>query len=49
MAAHHDVVGHRRARLFQPLLGLLDEVRGALDDLTGILRLGPDFYPFQRA
>ena len=28
---------------------LLDEVRGALDDLTGILNLGSDFYPFQRA
>ena len=28
---------------------LLDEVRGALDDLTDILNLGADFYPFQRA
>ena len=28
---------------------LLDESRGALDALTGILSLGGDFYPFQRA
>ena len=28
---------------------LLDETRGALDELTGILDLGADFYPFQRA
>jgi succinylarginine dihydrolase len=28
---------------------LLDESRGALDALTGILSLGSDFYPFQRA
>ena len=27
---------------------LLDETRGALDELTGILGLGSDFYPFQR-
>ncbi|WP_312145370.1 N-succinylarginine dihydrolase [Brevundimonas sp.] len=27
---------------------LLDETRGALDELTGILRLGGGFYPFQR-
>ena len=27
---------------------LLTETRGALDDLTGILDLGGDFYPFQR-
>ncbi|RZJ18880.1 MAG: N-succinylarginine dihydrolase [Brevundimonas sp.] len=27
---------------------LLDETRGALDELTGILNLGSDFYPFQR-
>lgn len=27
---------------------LLDESRGALDELTSILELGPDFYPFQR-
>ena len=27
---------------------LLDETRGALDELTGILALGADFYPFQR-
>ncbi|MDP3400153.1 MAG: N-succinylarginine dihydrolase, partial [Brevundimonas sp.] len=27
---------------------LLDESRGALDALTGILSLGSDFYPFQR-
>ena len=27
---------------------LLDETRGALDELTGILGLGTDFYPFQR-
>jgi succinylarginine dihydrolase len=27
---------------------LLDESRGALDELTGILALGSDFYPFQR-
>ncbi len=27
---------------------LLDETRGALDELTGILNLGGDFYPFQR-
>ena len=27
---------------------LLDESRGALDELTGILKLGSDFYPFQR-
>jgi succinylarginine dihydrolase len=28
---------------------LLDETRGALDQLTAILNLGSDFYPFQRA
>jgi len=28
---------------------LLDETRGALDQLTGILALGGDFYPFQRS
>lgn len=28
---------------------LLNETRAALDDLTGILDLGDDFYPFQRA
>ena len=28
---------------------LLDEVRLALDELTGLLALGSDFYPFQRA
>ena len=28
---------------------LLDESRGALDALTGILSLGGDFYPFQRS
>jgi succinylarginine dihydrolase len=28
---------------------LLDETRGALDELTGILALGGDFYPFQRS
>ena len=28
---------------------LLDETHGALDDLTSILELGSDFYPFQRA
>lgn len=28
---------------------LLKESRGALDELTGILALGSDFYPFQRA
>ena len=28
--------------------GLVDEVRVALDELTGILGLGSDFYPFQR-
>ena len=27
---------------------LLDESRGALDELTGILDLGADYYPFQR-
>ena len=27
---------------------LLDETRGALNELTGILALGADFYPFQR-
>ena len=27
---------------------LLDETRGALDELTGILGLGTNFYPFQR-
>src|SRR5690606_3093654 len=27
---------------------LLDETRGALDELTGILNLGAGFYPFQR-
>lgn len=27
---------------------LLDESRGALDELTAILKLGTDFYPFQR-
>ena len=27
---------------------LLDETRGALDELTGVLGLGSDFYPFQR-
>lgn len=27
---------------------LLDESRGALDELTAILKLGADFYPFQR-
>ena len=27
---------------------LLDETRGALDELTGFLGLGSDFYPFQR-
>ena len=27
---------------------LLDEIRRALDELTGILDLGSDFYPFQR-
>jgi len=27
---------------------LLDESRGALDELAGILQLGSDFYPFQR-
>jgi succinylarginine dihydrolase len=27
---------------------LLDETRGALDELTGILGLGDGFYPFQR-
>ena len=27
---------------------LLDESRGALDELTGILELGDGFYPFQR-
>ena len=27
---------------------LLDETRGALDELTGFLDLGSDFYPFQR-
>jgi len=29
--------------------GLLTETRGALDALTGLLDLGGDFYPFQRA
>ena len=28
---------------------LLDEVRLALDELTGLLALGSDFYPFQRS
>jgi succinylarginine dihydrolase len=28
---------------------LLEESRGALDQLTAILNLGSDFYPFQRA
>ena len=28
---------------------LVDETQRALDELTGILPLGPDFYPFQRA
>jgi succinylarginine dihydrolase len=28
--------------------GLLDEVRTALDELTGLLDLGTGFYPFQR-
>ena len=28
---------------------LIDESRGALDELTGILGLGSEFYPFQRA
>jgi succinylarginine dihydrolase len=28
---------------------LLDESRTALDELTGLLGLGSDFYPFQRA
>jgi succinylarginine dihydrolase len=27
---------------------LVAESRAALDELTGLLRLGPDFYPFQR-
>ncbi|MNT06555.1 N-succinylarginine dihydrolase [compost metagenome] len=27
---------------------LLDETRGALEELTGILALGAGFYPFQR-
>ncbi|MDB5422038.1 MAG: succinylarginine dihydrolase, partial [Brevundimonas sp.] len=27
---------------------LLDETRGALDQLTGFLGLGSGFYPFQR-
>ena len=28
---------------------LLDEIRGALDELTEILDLGGDFYPFQQS
>ena len=28
---------------------LLEETRGALDDLTGVLGLGSGFYPCQRA
>lgn len=28
--------------------GLIEEARGALDELTGILKLGSGFYPFQR-
>ena len=28
---------------------LITETRGALDELTGLLELGSDFYPFQRA
>ncbi|MBX7248104.1 MAG: N-succinylarginine dihydrolase [Caulobacteraceae bacterium] len=28
--------------------GLIEETRAALDDLTSLLRLGSDFYPFQR-
>lgn len=37
----------RPADLADPLL--LEESRGALDELTTILHLGNDFYPFQRA
>ncbi len=37
----------RPADLADPLL--LEESRGALDELTSILHLGNDFYPFQRA
>ncbi len=36
----------RPADLADP--ALLDESRGALDELTAILQLGGDFYPFQR-
>ncbi len=37
----------RPADLADP--ALLDESRAALDELTGVLGLGPGFYPFQRA
>jgi len=43
---------HYREELAPGDLGdpaLVDENRRALDALTGILALGPDFYPFQRA
>jgi succinylarginine dihydrolase len=43
---------HYRDRLAPDELGdpaLLTESRAALDALTGILNLGDDFYPFQRA
>jgi succinylarginine dihydrolase len=46
------VAGHYRDRLAPEDLGdpaLLRESRRALDELTGILGLGADFYPFQRA
>ena len=36
----------RPADLADP--ALLDETRGALDELTTLLKLGTDFYPFQR-
>ncbi|EHN77544.1 succinylarginine dihydrolase, partial [Streptomyces coelicoflavus ZG0656] len=36
----------RPADLADP--ALLDESRGALDELTAILQLGGGFYPFQR-
>ncbi len=43
---------HYRDRLGPNDLGdphLIDEARAALDELTGILELGSDFYDFQRA
>lgn len=46
------ITRHYREELAPPDLAdpaLLDETRAALDELTRILELGGDFYPFQRA